>query len=57
MKYPLNHISCESDPTSAGHYIHLRLKGKYSYFLIDKKKGKFYNDNIFKGSVGLKREF
>lgn len=54
-KYPLKHISCESDPSSTDRYMQFKVKGKYLHFLVDKKKGKFYNDRIFKGSVGLRR--
>ena len=54
-KYQLKHISCESDPASKDRYMQFKLKGKYLHFLVDKKKGKFYNDKIFKGSVGLRR--
>lgn len=56
-KYPLKEISCESDPVTVDRFIPFKIKGKYLYFLVDKKKGTFYNEKLFKGCLALKREF
>lgn len=55
--YQLKDISCENDISIVERFIPFKVKGKPFYFLVDKKKGTFYNDKVFKGSVGLKREF
>ena len=55
-KIPLKEISCENAPGSVDRYIPFKVKGKSLYFLVDKKKGKFYNDRLFHGAFALKRE-
>lgn len=54
-KLPLKEISCENAPNSVDRYIPFKVKGKSLYFLVDKKKGKIYNDRLFHGAFALKR--
>lgn len=56
-KFPLKDISCENDPATAGRFIPFKVKGKRLFYLVDTKHGKFYNENLYKASVGLRRVF
>ena len=56
FKLPLKEISCETDSASKTNYLHLKLKDKYWFYVVDRKKGKIYNEKLFYASVGLRRK-
>ena len=56
FQLPLKEVSCETDHASKTNYLHLKLKDKYWFYVVDRKKGKIYNEKLFYGSVGLRRK-
>jgi hypothetical protein len=51
---PLDKISAIQDRNSAGNYIPIKIKGKWLYYLVD-KKGHFFHPTLFDETVGVFR--
>jgi hypothetical protein len=51
---PLDNISAVQDRNSPGNYIPIKIKGKWLYYLVD-KKGHFFHPTLFDETVGVFR--
>ncbi|XP_023232230.1 transmembrane protein 223-like [Centruroides sculpturatus] len=54
IEVPLSHISCQHSRHSASSNMSLKIKGRWFYFLID-RKGVFLQPKLFDNTVGLYR--
>ena len=53
---PVDHLSVQASRSSKGSQVSLKLKGRWFYYLMDKRDGKFHDTELFDFAVGLQRD-
>ncbi|ESO02635.1 hypothetical protein HELRODRAFT_124858, partial [Helobdella robusta] len=55
LKVNLDDISCKQSREAKGSHLPMKIRGKFFYFLLDKKSGTFHEPKLFDQVVGLNR--